>query len=388
MFDFLIKNWISIATVVSLIAGVLYLSQELWHSKKKIKKIIRKRQEAKRTILIDPELPEGQVALNSAFYVERPPIEADCFSAVLKPDALIRVKAPRQMGKTSLMARILDHAKKHEHRTVFLSFQEADSEVFKNLDSFLRWFCASIAMQLNLEDKIEERWQGVQGSKMKCSNYFRNYLLSDVTTPLTLGLDEVDQVFKYPTIMQDFFGLLRAWHERGKNDETWKKLRLIIVHSQEVYVPLDINQSPFNVGLPIELPELTEKQAMDLAKRHQLDWSKAELEKLLTLVGGHPHLLRVAFHHIAQGRVTLEALIETAPTDEGLYFEHLHRHLLNLQEAELKDVMLQIVAADNPIEGVDSAKAFKLRSMGLIKFKKNAVLPSCGLYRQYFHAQL
>jgi len=386
MVDFIINNWISIATAVSLIAGVLYLLQELWHSKKKLQEFFDGRK--KPTILIDSELPEGQVALDSLFYVERPPIEEDCFKAVLKFDALIRVKAPRQMGKTSLMARILDHAKKHEHRTVFLSFQEADSDVFVNLDSFLRWFCASIAMQLNLEDKIEEKWKKLLGSKNNCSNYFRDYLLSDVSTPLTLGLDEIDQVFKYPTIMQDFFGLLRAWHERGKNDETWKKLRLIIVHSQEVYVPLDINQSPFNVGLPINLPELTEAQAMDLATRHQLSWSKETLEKLMTLVGGHPYLLRVAFHHISQGRITLDELIETAPTDEGLYFEHLHRHLLNLEEANLKEVMQQIVTADNPIEGVDSAKAFKLRSMGLVKFKKNSVSPSCHLYRQYFHAKL
>ena len=47
------------------------------------------------------EQPEGQVSLDSAFYVERPPIEADCYETILQPGALIRIKAPRQMGKTS-----------------------------------------------------------------------------------------------------------------------------------------------------------------------------------------------------------------------------------------------------------------------------------------------
>ncbi|KST70388.1 hypothetical protein BC008_45175 [Mastigocoleus testarum BC008] len=54
------------------------------------------------------EQPEGQVSLNSAFYIERPPIEDDCYETILQSGALVRIKAPRQMGKTSLLSRILD----------------------------------------------------------------------------------------------------------------------------------------------------------------------------------------------------------------------------------------------------------------------------------------
>ena len=44
--------------------------------------------------------------------------------------------------------------------------------------------------------------------------------------PLVLGLDEVDLMFQHPEIATDFFGLLRAWHEKSKNEEIWKRLRL------------------------------------------------------------------------------------------------------------------------------------------------------------------
>jgi hypothetical protein len=60
----------------------------------------------------EPELPSGQVRLASAFYVERVPYEAQCYKEILQPGALIRIKAPRQMGKTSLMARILYQAQR------------------------------------------------------------------------------------------------------------------------------------------------------------------------------------------------------------------------------------------------------------------------------------
>ena len=62
----------------------------------------------------EPELqrePGGAVPLKSGLYVKRPPIEADCYAEILQPGALIRIKAPRQMGKTSLMARILHQAR-------------------------------------------------------------------------------------------------------------------------------------------------------------------------------------------------------------------------------------------------------------------------------------
>jgi serine/threonine-protein kinase len=332
--------------------------------------------------------PEGQVGLESTFYVERPPIEADCFEAIVKPGALIRVKAPRQMGKTSLMSRILDRANHLGYHTASLNFQSADAEFLNNLDQFLQWFCASISWELNREDKLDTYWKGILGSKNKCTNYFQRYLLSELTSPMVLGLDEVDQIFQHPDIATDFFGLLRAWHERGKNEAVWQKLRLVIVHSKEVYIPLNINQSPFNVGLPIELPELNQVQVQDLVQRHGLNFSTEQLDELMAMVGGHPYLVRVALYQIARGRMTLEQLLQVAPTEEGPYYDHLRRHLLNLAEnAELVAAIKQVVAADSPIE-IKTAEAFKLRSMGLVKFQGNAVMPLCDLYRLYFRERL
>ncbi len=334
------------------------------------------------------EEPEGQVSLQSRFYVERPPIEAECYEAITKPGALIRVKAPRQMGKTSLMTRILHYAAQEGCRSVPLYFQQADGDVFSKLDKFLEWFCASVAWELNLEDKLAAYWQGVLGSKNKCTNYFQRYLLPEIEHPLVLGLDEVDLLFQYPQIATDFFGLLRAWHERAKNEAIWQRLRLIIVHSKEVYIPLNINQSPFNVGLPTELMELTSAQVADLVSRHHLEWDAEQVEALMAMVGGHPYLIRVALYQIARHKMTLEELLHVAPTEAGLYGDHLRRHLLNLEaDQELVDSICQVIGAEQAVR-IDAGQAFKLRSMGLVKVQGNDVLPLCGLYRQYFRDRL
>ena len=206
----------------------------------------------------DPELPVGQVPLASGFYVERPPIEERCYQEILQPGALIRIKAPRLMGKTSLMARILDEARAHGYQTVPLSFQLAERAVFTNLDTFLRWFCESVGRRLKQLEQLDDYWT-TYGSKDKSTAFFEECLLAEIDTPLVIGLDGVERVFPYRDIADDFFSLLRAWYEYAKygdsGSQSWKKLRVVLVHSKEVYIPLDINQSPFNVGLSVELQD-------------------------------------------------------------------------------------------------------------------------------------
>ncbi len=338
--------------------------------------------------IAEPELPRGQVELASAFYVERPSIDDRAYEAIAKPGSLIRIKAPRQMGKTSLMARLLHQASVLGYRTVALSLQLADSKVFTDLEQFLRWFCAVVSLELQLPDRLPDYWNGIFGSKVSCKSYFERYLLANAIEPLVLGLDEVDRVLQYPELAADFFGLLRAWHEEAKNREIWRKLRLVVVHSTEVYVPMDINQSPFNVGLPIELPEFKSEQVQDLAQRHGLAWGTTEVKQLMAMVGGHPYLVRVALYHIARQEITLARLLETAATDAGLYGDHLRRHLWNLsQHPELAAALNKVVTGDSPVQ-LESMQGFKLHSMGLVYLQGNEVTPRCNLYRQYFRVRL
>ncbi|MEG4234255.1 AAA-like domain-containing protein [Microcoleus sp. Pol11C3] len=332
--------------------------------------------------------PEGSVSLDCQLYIDRLPIESDCYQAINKPGALIRIKAPRKMGKTSLLQRILHHSREQGHQTAYLNFQSADGNFLSNLDQLLQWFCGEITNELNLEDRVAEYWKQGMGSKQKCGNYFQRYLLTTINTPLTLGLDEVDRVFQYPQVAQEFFGLLRAWHEKGKNEPAWKKLRLVISHSKEVYIPLNINQSPFNVGLPIDLPEFNHQEIVELVQKHQLRWSARQIEQLIGMVDGHPYLLRKALYEIARGYLTLEEFLQTAPTEEGIYGDHLRYHLINLTaEPNLEAAMKQVIASSVPVR-LEANLAFTLRSRGLVKLRGNDVIPLCNLCRLYFKDRL
>jgi len=333
----------------------------------------------------DLELPGGQLDLASHFYVERLPIESRAYEEIGKPGSLIRIKAPRQMGKTSLMARLLHHAEQQGCRSVALNFEySADHEIFSDLNQFLQWFCATVTDALALPIQLETRWSKFLGSKTNCTNYFEKYLLPTIGTPLILGLDAVDRIFPHEKVADDFFGLLRAWHEKAKQSEIWKNFRLVIVHGTEVYIPLSNDQSPFNVGLPIELSEFNESLVQDLAQRHGLELSGNQVEQLMTMVGGHPHLVRLALYKIARQDITFEQFLEEAPTTPGIYSDHLRLHLWNLeQHPELAQGLKQVATADTPVE-LKSALAFKLNSMGLVHLEGDRVTIRNNLYREYF----
>ncbi|MGK7873603.1 MAG: AAA-like domain-containing protein [Xenococcaceae cyanobacterium] len=335
------------------------------------------------------EFPEGSVTLDSPFYIERLPIESHCYEAILQPGALIRIKAPRQMGKTSLLNRILAHANQENYPTVCLNLQEAEGEVFSNLDRFLRWFCSNVSLQLGISNQLDDYWNAeVIGSMVSCKTYFRGYLLQKIESALALGLDEVDRVFQYPDIANDFFPMLRSWHEEAKTVDIWKQLRLVVVHSTEDYGRLDINQSPFNIGLPIELNEFTPKQMEDLAQRHELNWNNTQVEQLMDMVGGHPYLVRLALYHLARQDATLAQLLQDAPTDAGIYNQHLRRHLKTLKEcSELAAALRHVVTTTESVR-LETMQGYRLYSMGLIKRQGNLVMPRCELYRLYFRDRL
>jgi hypothetical protein len=335
---------------------------------------------------------EGPLAWDSLYYVERSPVESKAYEIVTKPGALIRIKAPRQMGKTSLMMRMLDHAKKQGHPTVYLSLDQVDHAALANLEEFLRWFCTRITKKLNWPaDKVTHHWSKLQSGMSNCSDYFENVLLAEMSHPLVLALDKVDWIFEHENIATDFFKLVRSWHEQSKHQEVWQKMVLVLVHTENVPLSFYYSSPFYNVGTSIELPVFNATQVQDLVQRYKLNWKMPEIEPLMAMLGGHPHLVHLALYEIAHKRITLAQVLENAPTEKGIFGSHLQRLLMDLQtdkEVDLVTTMRQVVSTNVPIE-IDSRASLKLCSRGLInKAPNNTVEPLCGLYLQYFQNRL
>ena len=333
------------------------------------------------------EMPEGSVPLNSSFYIERLPQEAYCKAEISRPHALIRLKAPRQMGKTSMMMRLLHQAERQGDRTVYLSLEHAPEAAMSDADRFLHWFCASAALKAQHKFQQEDYTSltTMVGGTLGTQEYFESYLLPDLGVPLTIGLDAIDRLFDFPHLYTNFFSLLRSLHEAGKHTEILAKLRLIISHAAEVYVPLDINQSPFNVGISIEVSEFTRDRVEVLAAKHQLNWQLDDCERLMSIIGGHPFLVRLAMFAVAHDRLDLNTLIDTASSRQGIFYQ---RHLARIETTlnSYPDLLAALANVLGSAEGAILSPRLKgrLEGLGLVKLNGEFIVPRCELYRQYF----
>ncbi|WP_414564933.1 MULTISPECIES: AAA-like domain-containing protein [unclassified Anabaena] len=338
------------------------------------------------------EFPNGPVSLDSRFYIPRPPVEELAYAEITEPGSVICIRSPKKMGKSSLILRVLARAVNQGFQTVSLDFQQADKAVFSSLDKFLRWFCANVSRELQLEVKLNDYWDEDMGSKISCSIYFQKYLLSALKTPLVLVLNEVDWVFEYPDIAGEFLPLVRSWYEQAKMVEMWQKLRLVLVYSKEIFVPLKLTQSPFNIGLPIKLPPFTTEQVQELAQRHGLDWSDGkDAESLMAMVGGHPYLVRLALYHlVGKGGLerNLQQLLQQAATTAGIYHDYLRQYVLALrEEPELASAFYEVITATDDVK-LELVVAYKLQSLGLVNLAGDRCTPACELYRLYFRGQI
>ena len=357
-------------------------------TKNNFRAVIRQQARKGKFAFLSLELPDGKVAAGSEFYIERPPNESSASQEITQPGALIRIKSPLNMGKTSLMARIMAQAKSQSYHTVTIDFQLAEASVLSDLNKFLRWLMANVTLQLGIESQLDDYWDEDLGIKVSCTTYLQGYILDRLSEPLVLALDEVNHLFEYPEIAQEFLPLLRFWHEESNNTPIWQNLRLIVIHSTDVYIPLDINKSPFNLGLPINLTEFNFEQMKNLASRHEFNEDIEDLDRniqeLMKIIGGYPYLARLAFYALSARDLTFERLIAEAHTASGIYRIHLQGHLVTLKKyPELWESYKKVISAEEPIS-IPPIEAYKLESIGLIKLIDNMVVPSCKLYSLYF----
>jgi DNA-binding CsgD family transcriptional regulator len=326
------------------------------------------------------ESPEGPVRAKSPFYIERRQIDSECYQNILQPGSLIRIKGAKKAGKTSLLNRLIVQAKQQNYHIVRLNFLDVETALYSDLKAFLNWFCGQICNQLKLQPTAMDFSKNIL---VDCKTFFQQEILETLNNPIVLAMEEVDCIFPYP-IAVEFFTLIRSWFEETKKLEIWENLRMVLLHSTNVYVNMNVNQSPFNVGLPVELSEFTCEMVETLAKRHNLPLQAGEIESLIEIIGGHPYLVRLAFYRLALRQVNLETLLQELKENGGIYQPYLQSQSATLDNyPQLKEALKQVINTNLPVPLEEKLK-FQLLSTALVKLDGNKIIPSCKLYRDYF----
>ena len=350
-------------------------------------------------------------------YVERPPLENDCYREIENPLAgMIRIQAPQKMGKSMLVRKIFHKYAsdpQQKYLTERLDFQEERNEVFSNYDKFLQWFCRNISQNLKRENvNVSDDWPSDapdEHAQINC--YFEDNILKKINNQiLVLALRKIDRVFPLD-FASDFLSLLRGWYNKGQNNSNWGKLRLILMYSKECQVKFPEGLSPFNVGYRAELREFNKGEISNFAQQHRINLNDDYIEKMMLQVGGHPYLiskiitkLKTELHQEKEG---FEKVISSTSLTEELFKQHLDddiwnklklirdqnsETIYNLTMTTLKNLLENQQVAIEYDE--DSEKIFFiLDSLGLLKIdrdeKKQDVMKfRNNLYREYLRNKL
>jgi hypothetical protein len=336
----------------------------------------------------DPRLETGAIKLDSPYYVERPE-DQKAVRSVTQPGETILVKGPRQVGKTSLAARARAAAERNNQLTSYIDFQLIDEARLRDDATLLKYLAARLAKDLRTSLKPAEIWDENLGQSDSLTDFLEAVLV-DIpdATPVVVCFDEVDNIFSH-SYRDSFFGMLRGWHNRRATRPVWNRFNLVIAHSTEPALFIrDLNQSPFNIGTVLRLGDFNRDQVRFLNSRHGSPLKGSEeLERLISLIGGYPYLVRQALYAMSSEGISITQLEATSADDRGPFGDHLRRHMWLLRENErLRKALKQVI--DNR-SCADEDDFQRLRAAGLIKgeSRQSAVI-RCDLYSRYMRPRL
>lgn len=249
------------------------------------------------------------------FYLERKDEKLVFHQLEKSGTTLLKITGEKNTGKTLLINSIYDSLF-NSTIGLYLNLSVAGKANLQNSNSFFKWLCCSIAVNLLLPEKsVEEKWSNILGPLTSATRYFEEYLFQKIDRPLILYLDNLDYLFAFAdrTVTAEILGLFRGWSEANKSPvgHIWdEKFRLILAYRKPPK-SLEGPTSPLNTGTTIKLSDFSPNEVLELAKKYNLNWKKKDCENFISQIGGNPYLVRCVFDEISELNISLEAFLQS-----------------------------------------------------------------------------
>jgi hypothetical protein len=323
--------------------------------------------------------PGGTIRLDDQFYVRRDPDDRIDRIAGLGGQTLV-IKAPRQMGKSSLLIRYLAACKAADKQFAFIDFQsfsEADLSAFPPL-------AGRIAQMLLRAFRLPSQADLAFKSQLDFTHFVEDKILAAIGAPITIAMDEVDRLLGRPH-QSDFFSMLRLWHNhRAQPLSPWEHVDLAMVIATEPYLLISqADRSPFNVTPGIELRAFERSHLNQINDAYGHPLGDHELDQLYELLSGQPYLTRLAFYRlISAPDLSFDGLMEKASDFDGPFGEHLRSRLFLLQQqGDMPAAMRRVITRTGKL--TDDA-FYRLHAAGLVERRGKDVVPANLLYARFF----
>jgi hypothetical protein len=330
----------------------------------------------------------GAVPLGSVFYVERHE-DLEVHRAVAQRVSIVSIRGARQTGKSSLLARALENARRAGTTVLHTEWQSLRPEDLANSTAFYRAVALALADQLSLDIDPDTVLRPGRTPSHEFERFLRNHVFGTIDTPILWVIDDADRIFSCP-FRDEVFALFRAWHNAHASGQpsAWRRFTLALAYTAEAHLAIrNLNLSPFDVGTRVILSDFTLSQLRELNTRHSGALSEVELGELFDLVGGHPYLVRRALLEITRGHVSLDQIVAMADQPGGIYADHLNRMLDILRtDAELSDDLRGILAGEKRSE--ESVSWLCAAGLLLVTDTAPGLRSRCPLYDRFLRRRI
>ncbi len=284
------------------------------------------------------------------------------------------LKAPRQFGKSSLLLRYLLDCKRRERKIWFVNlalyFTHDDLESY---GSFLTGLARALLRSEGTRENVTIR------NQIDMNEFVEERLRADQNSPVVLALDDVDRLYgrKYA---EDFYTMLRGWHERIERPFHAFSLALSISTDPSLLITSPY-RSPFNVTDPLRLSPFGEDGCAELNRSHHGVLAEQNIPRIHDLLGGHPYLTRLSLYRMREEGMSFDDLDEMADHDRGPFGDHLRALLGLLTDGQLLDPLRKFMRTRRtPARDM----VHRLEAAGLVRRDGKKVVPANLLYARYF----
>lgn len=333
--------------------------------------------------------PTGALPPDSPFYIEREGIDEEFLRAIERQQSIVSLKGPRQVGKSSLLARGFAKARRLGRDALITDMQELNATAFESAEGFFKALAGTIDFELKLNARPADNWDTNLGPSANFRSFVEGKVLASRHSALLWGLDEADRLL-HCNFSSEVFGLFRSWHNRRATqpDSPFSRLTLVIAYAAEGHLLIpDANQSPFNVGVRLALHDFELEQIADLNKRRGSPLvSSAEVGRFFELVGGHPYLVHRSLYEMSRG-IKFAEFEKKLKKDGWVFDDHLQRiRVLLAASPPLRELVAAMLRGES-CQGEE--EYFRLRAAGILSgdSMKRARL-RCKLYETYLGSHL
>jgi len=248
------------------------------------------------------------------------------------------VLVSRQMGKSSLMVRTINHLVQQNISAVMVDLNSIGDDLTQE-----QWYYSlaeQLAGQLDSSEQIEAYWD-LSESKTALQKWvgaLEQLLRLHPDRSLVIFIDEIDQVRSLPFKTDEFFAAIRSFHNRRAMDANFQHLTFCLIG---VALPSDLIEdpriTPFNIAERIDLTDFTQQQVVGLKvglQREEIQ-EEALLERVFYWTNGHPYLTQRL----------CRAIVEDPSVQMASDIDRLCGHLFFGEDATAPDDNINLVSA-------------------------------------------